>query len=80
VHAGDPAAAEDALTEILWDYENSFEFVHYSVADSGHIDMTFASDTPNELYVEIITKAKNHPDISSVLAGKNGAVCGLFPR
>lgn len=74
----DGAAAEDAVSEILWDYEDSFEYVQYRVTDSGHVDMTFASNTPESLYQEIVSKVREDPNVDSVLAGKNGAACSLF--
>lgn len=74
----DGAAAEDAVSEILWDYEDSFEYVQYRVTDSGHVDMTFASNTPEALYQQIVAKVRQHPDVDSVLAGKGGAACPLF--
>jgi len=74
------SVAENAVSAVLWEYEDSFEFVHYSINDSGFVDMTFASDTPDDLYVEIITKLNRHPDIDGVLAGKNGSACGLWPN
>ncbi|RMG34411.1 MAG: hypothetical protein D6720_09350 [Gammaproteobacteria bacterium] len=74
----DGAAAEDAVSEILWDYEDSFEYVQYRITDSGHVDMTFASNTPEALYQEIVAKVRQHPDVDSVLAGRDGAACSLF--
>ena len=72
------AAAEDAVSNVLWDYEDSFEYVLYSVSDSGYVEMTFASNTPDDLYVEIITKLNRHPDVDGLMAGKNGAVCDIW--
>jgi|AMFO01.1.fsa_nt_gi hypothetical protein len=76
----DRASAEDAVTEVLWDYEDSFEFVQYSVSDSGHVVLTFASNTPDDLYSEIVTRIRNHPGVDSVLPGRDGGVCSLFSR
>jgi len=78
--ADELSAADDALSEILWDYEDSFEFVQYRINDSGFVDMTFASNIPDDMYIEIITRADKHPDIDGVIAGKGGAVCNLFPH
>lgn len=74
----DGASAEDAVSEVLWDYDDSFEYVQYSVSDSGHVDMTFASNTPDALYQGIVAKIRQHPGVDSVLAGKGGKACPLF--
>ncbi|MDR9437857.1 MAG: hypothetical protein RI563_13325 [Thiohalophilus sp.] len=80
-----PALAEDrlqkadsAVANVLFDYDGSFEFASYKVDENGFVDITFASNTPDALYGEILDRLQNHPDISSVLAGKGGPTCSLF--
>ena len=75
----DATSAEDAVSEVLWDYDDSFEFVQYKVNNSGHVSLTFASNTPDALYLEIVSRLRHHPGVDSVLAGKGGKVCSLFP-
>jgi len=78
------AHAEDAMsktssaaTGILFDYDAS-DFASYSIRDDGHLEITFARNTPDALYSEILNKLQNHPDIKGVLAGKDGPSCGRF--
>jgi ABC-type sugar transport system substrate-binding protein len=80
-----PAAAEDdplskatsAVTEIIFDY-NAEEFVTYNVRDNGYLDVTFARNTPDAVYNEMLEKLRKHPDIKGVLAGKGGPACSRF--
>lgn len=70
--------ADSAVANILFDYEYSEEYTSYVVKEDGFVDVTFASNTPDELYSEILNKLNNHPDIDGVLAGKTGAYCSRF--
>lgn len=71
--------ADAAVADILFDYDGSSEFASYAIDESGNVDMTLASDIPDELYIELLDRLKSHPDINGVLAGKTGAACGLWP-
>jgi hypothetical protein len=71
-------SADAAVANILFDYDGSFEFASYKVNESGFVDITFASNTPNALYSEILNKLEAHPDIDGVLSGKGGPACSLF--
>jgi len=79
-----PAVADDtqsqagtAVSGILFDYDGD-KFATYVVKDNGYVDITFASNTPDPLYGEILNKLRTHPDIKGVLSGKGGPVCSLF--
>jgi len=79
-----PAVAEDAQSKagtavsgILFDYDGG-KFATYVVRDSGYVEITFASNTPDPLYGEILNKLRSHPDIKGVLSGKGGPVCSIF--
>ncbi len=79
-----PVLAEDALsktsaavTNILFDHDAD-EFASYDIRDSGFLDITFARNTPDALYSEILNKLQKHPDIKGVLAGKGGPTCSRF--
>lgn len=78
VLAGDKLSiANAAVANILFEYDGD-EFVTYTVADNGFVEMSFASNTPETLYSEIIGKLKANPDIKGVLAGKTGPGCKRF--
>lgn len=70
--------ADAAVANILFDYDGSFEFASYKVSESGFVDITFARNTPDALYSEILGKLEGHPDIDGVLSGKGGPTCDLF--
>lgn len=79
-----PVLAEDALsktnaavTSVLFEYDAD-EFASYGVRDDGFLDITFARNTPDALYSEILNKLQNHPDIKGVLAGRGGPSCPRF--
>ena len=78
VHAGERDKSDTAVANILFDYDGSEEFASYLVKDDGFVDINFASNMPDKLYAEILTKMQNHPDIDGVLAGKGGPVCKLW--
>lgn len=76
--ANDPAsAASAAVSGILFDYDAD-EFASYVINDKGHVDITFARNTPDALYSEILNKLQTHPGIKSVLAGRGGPTCSRF--
>jgi len=84
IMATGPVIAEDAVSKasaavsgILFDYDGD-EFASYAIRDSGFVDITFARNTPDALYGEILGKLKSHPDINGVLAGKGGPTCSKF--
>lgn len=79
-----PVLAEDAesrtstaVTGILFEYDAD-EFASYRISDNGYLDITFASNTPDALYSEILNKLQGHPDIKGVLSGKDGPSCSRF--
>jgi len=72
-----PSKANSAVTDIVFEYDAN-DFSTYAVRESGFVDVTFARNTPDALYGEILTKLKNHPDIKGVLAGKGGPGCSGF--
>lgn len=79
-----PVLAEDALsktnsavTSILFEYDAD-EFASYGIRDDGFLDISFARNTPDALYSEILNKLQKHPDIKGVLAGKGGPNCPRF--
>ena len=79
-----PVMAQDATSKtstavsgILFEYDAD-EFASYSIRDNGFLDVTFARNTPDALYSEILDKLQKHPDIKGVLAGKGGPVCPRF--
>lgn len=70
--------ADEAVANILFEYDGSEEYATYKASEDGSVDLVFASNMPDSLYEEILTRLQNHPDISSVLAGRGGPVCKLF--
>lgn len=76
----DQERADAAVADILFDYEGGSEFASYAVDDSGNVDMTLARDMPDDLYIEILDRLREHPHINGVLAGKTGSACGLWPN
>jgi len=69
--------AYNAVTNVLFDYDGSFQYTTFKVR-RGHVDVIFAENTPDTLFVEIVAKLKKHPDIRGVLASKGGRSCALF--
>jgi hypothetical protein len=69
--------ANAAVSNILFEYDGD-EFASFSVDDDGYLDITFARNTPDPLYGEILEKLRQHPDIKGVMPGKGGPVCGRF--
>lgn len=73
-----PAArTEAAATRILFDY-GADDFAAYQVKGDGYLHVTFARNTPDALYSEILNKLQNDPEIRGVIAGKVGAYCARF--
>jgi hypothetical protein len=79
-----PARADDAessasaaVSGILFEYDAD-EFASYVIKDNGHVDITFARNTPDALYSEILNKLQTHTGIKSVLAGRGGPTCSRF--
>ncbi|MCW9024223.1 MAG: hypothetical protein OQK73_06030 [Gammaproteobacteria bacterium] len=70
--------AGEAVANILFDYDDVEEFTSCVIDDSGFVDITFSSNTPDELYITIVKRMNGHPDIDGVLSGKSGPVCPLF--
>jgi hypothetical protein len=70
--------ADATVADILFGYAGSFEFATHKVRDSGHVTITFAHNTPESLYSEILSELKSHQVINDVLAGRGGPVCPLF--
>lgn len=78
VLADDPESKTSAaVTGILFEYDAD-EFASYRIRDSGFLDITFARNTPDALYSEILNKLQKHPDINGVLAGRGGPTCSRF--
>jgi hypothetical protein len=75
--SGTESLATNAVTAILFE-EDAEEFTSYRVSERGHVDVTFARNTPDAIYSRILNKLKHHQDISGVLAGKSGPVCRRF--
>ena len=73
--SGPKSAAEDVVSQILFDYDGSEEFASYLVREDGFLEIEFARNIPENLYAEIITKLRNHPSIPGVLPGRGGPVC-----
>lgn len=69
--------ASGAVAEILFN-EDAEEFTSYRVSPNGFVDITFARNTPDPIYSNILHKLKTDPGIKGVLAGKGGKACGRF--
>jgi len=69
--------ANRAVTNIIFEYDAG-EFASYRIRDTGYVEITFARNTPDKLYSEILNKLQKHPDIKGVLAGKDGPTCSRF--
>ena len=74
---GAEARADSAVSQILFN-EDADEFSSYRVKRDGFVDITFAINTPDIIYSNLLNKLKNHPDIKGVLAGKGGPACKRF--
>ena len=69
--------AESAVANILFEYDFGSEFASYRVNDNGFVDLIMARNTPDDIYAQILTRMKNHPDIDGVLASKTGPACKI---
>ena len=69
--------ADIAVANILFDYEYASEFASYRVDEDGFVDLIMATNTPDEIYSEILTRIQNHPDINDVLPSKSGPACKI---
>lgn len=79
-----PALAEDAVSKtsaavsnIIFTYDAD-EFSSYRIREDGFLEFTFARNTPEALYSEILNKLQNSPDIKGVLPGRDGPTCPRF--
>jgi hypothetical protein len=70
--------ADSAVADILFEYDGAETFATYAVAEDGFVDITFASNIPDELYSEILSRLQEHRAITGVLAGTSGPACSLF--
>lgn len=71
--------ADLAVANILFDFsQGDEEFASYRVDDNGYLYITFADNTPDKLYGEILTALQNHPDIRDVIQDKGGPSCSLW--
>ena len=78
-HASDARTrAENAVAGILFEYDGADEFTSYRVNGSGFVDISFAANMPDELYISIVEQMRADPDIDGVLGGKTGPSCSLF--
>lgn len=66
------------MANVLFEYDGADEFAAFKVNEDGFVDITFARNTPDKLYGEVLTKLQNHPDIDGVLSGKGGPTCKLW--
>jgi len=78
IHADELGKADSAVANLLFEYDGSEEYATYKANEDGSVDLIFASNTPDDLYEDILTKLQNHPDITSVLASKGGPACKAF--
>ena len=69
--------ADLAVANILFDYDYGSEFASYRVDENGFVDLIMASNTPDEIFSEILTRMQNHPDIDDVLSSKSGPACKI---
>ena len=69
--------ADSAVANILFDYEYGSEIASYRIDEDGFVNMEFARNTPDNIYGEILTKIKSHPDVKGVLASKSAPACAV---
>ncbi len=74
--------ADYAVGNILFEYEiPDGDGASYVVKRSGHVRIQFAENIPDDLYEEVLTALKKHPDINGVLSGKGMPICiGFIKR
>lgn len=79
VHAEDAMLqADEAVADLLFDYDFDSSYATYSVSDSGFVSISFASNMPDELYSEVLNALKSNPRIKGVLAGKSLPPCSAW--
>jgi len=77
VNAVTPEQVDAAVADILFENEAD-EFASYSVDEDGGAEVTFANNTPDDIYNKIVRALKSHKDIEDVLPGRGGPACSLF--
>ncbi|MDP1681704.1 MAG: hypothetical protein Q8L39_08000 [Burkholderiales bacterium] len=70
--------ADRAVANLLFEYDGAEEFASYLIRLDGLADISFASNMPDALYSELLSKLQKHPDINGVIAGKGGRACRRF--
>ena len=70
--------ADRAVANLLFEYDGAEEFASYLIRPDGLADISFASNMPDVLYSELLSKLQKHPDINGVIAGKGGRACRRF--
>jgi len=71
--------ADLAVANILFDYSQGEEqFASYRIDEYGYAYVTFANDTPDKLYGEMITAMQQHHDIRDIIPDKGGPTCKLW--
>ena len=69
--------ADIAVANILFDYEYGSEFASYRVDENGFVDLIMATNTPDNVFSEILTRMQNHLDIDDVMSSKSGPACKI---
>lgn len=75
--ADPPLSAENAITDIIFEHDAN-DFVTYEIESSGYTKVTFARNTPDDIYNNMVSEMRKHPDINGLLPGKTGASCSRF--
>lgn len=71
--------ADLAVSNILFDYsQGDEEFASYRIDEYGYAHVTFATNTPDKLYREILNAMQAHQDIRDVIPDKGGPTCSLW--
>lgn len=71
--------AEAAVATILFEHSQGDEqFASYRIDEKGYAYVSFAANTPDKLYLEIITAMQKHPDIRDLIQDKGGPTCSLW--
>lgn len=71
--------ADLAVANILFDYAQGDEdYASYRVDEHGYAHVTFANNTPDKLYGEILNAMQQHPDIRDIIPDKGGPTCQLW--
>lgn len=65
-----------AVANIVFDFDAD-SFSTYFI-EGALVNISFASNSPDKLYFEVLAKLNAHPDIKDVLAGRDGPVCSAF--